>query len=210
MASRRKMAGRRAGYAHVIDHAFAVVEVVVIGPVNHVVVVFEAVAIGGHAVKAAAWSALYARPQFQQVLEVPSLQGQLVDELVGHGAAERIRHGVDRRLLAFDLDGFRNRARIKLEIDADIGRHFQTDTAPLRGLEGGRGGPQHIDAGVEIGSCVFSRRVGLQHALDARLRIPNDHRGLGNDCAGLVGDPAHDASLLGLGGSQHAATEDCD
>ena len=37
---------------------------------------------------------------------------------------------------------------------------------------------------------------------NAGFRIAECHRGLGNDRAGAVGDPAHDASLLGLGGER--------
>ena len=94
---------RRSGDANVVDHAFAVVDVIVIGPIDRVVVVFKAVSVGRDAVKTAARRALDSGTKFQQVLKIPALQRQFVDQLVAHGAAQRVGDGIDRRLFTRDF-----------------------------------------------------------------------------------------------------------
>jgi hypothetical protein len=202
------VAGWRSRHARVIDYAFAVVDIVVIGSVDGVVVVLEPVPIGRYTVKAAARRALDSGAKFQQILKVPALQRQFVDQFVGQRAAQRVGDDINVRLFTADLHHFRNLSRRQLEIDGDVGRYLQPDSATLKSLERRRRGGHVVHARAYFRRRVFSGRVGLELALDAGLRVTDDHAGSGHDRARRIRHAAHKASLIALCGGDHEACDE--
>ena len=93
----RQMAGRGSRDTRVVDHAFAVVDVIVVGAIDRVVIVFETVSVGGNAVKTAARRALDSGTKLKQFWKSLPCKGSSIDQLVAHSAAQRVGDGVDRQ-----------------------------------------------------------------------------------------------------------------
>ncbi len=78
----RKVAGGRAGNAFLVENGGAPIRIVIVGSVNHEVVIVGTKAVGSHRMETASRRALHAGMECQQILEVSPLDGQFVDRLV--------------------------------------------------------------------------------------------------------------------------------
>src|ERR1039457_2755348 len=91
----RQVTCRSSFNSSVIQNRLSIIGIVVIGSIHRVIIVVRTVAVRGRGMEPTTWNALYSGTQFEQVLEVPPLQRQLVNGLVRQGSAQHIGGSVD-------------------------------------------------------------------------------------------------------------------
>ena len=91
---------------HCVHHALRHPGIVAVDAVDHEVVVVRTAAVRAVRPTRVARIFRYARAQVQQVFEVSSVQGQVIDHLVGDRSAQLGVIGFDQRTLGLDCDQF--------------------------------------------------------------------------------------------------------
>ena len=206
--------GRRCAlHAFRIDHGCAVIGIVVVGAIDDEIVVFGAVAVGADGEESAAGVAADAWAEGNQILEVATVEWEVVDGFVGEGAAESVTGTVDQRSFVGDGDGVGAGASGELQIDTNIFGDFETDGRALNLFKAGSFRGDLVKTGLQVGSDVFAGLVGGESAGNVALGVGDGNFGVGDDGSGLVGYRAENAAIVGLcssiGAEQEQAREDC-
>ena len=99
-----------------------------------------------------------------QILEVASLERQIVDGLVVEGSSEDRGRSVDERSGFFHLHRLRNAAGLEVQIDANVFRYLEADYRAFGFLEARNLRGDAVESGLESGSNIRRGIVGNQSA----------------------------------------------
>src|SRR6267143_3375431 len=150
--------------------------------------VLRANAVCGLRPRAAARVNRSARTQGDEILVVAAIQRQVVDDFVADGAAQRGGGGIHHGNFFGDGDRFSCRAGLEHGVDTDVLANLKQDVLALKSLETLVLGTNGIGTGEKVHSDICSIRIGGQSLRHTSSDVGDDHGGIADVAAGLVGD----------------------
>ncbi len=171
-----------------IDDGLARVGLAVEQSFNEISIVFRAQAIRAGGRESSAGIANHAGTKLEQVLVVAPIQWKIVDLRIAQGAAQGGRGTINERNLVGNHDRLGNLASRQREVDPHILCNLDRDVGALYALESLGLGSHFVNAGLQFGGNIITRRIGGHGAGRAALHIGysngrSRHRG-----AGLIAD----------------------
>jgi hypothetical protein len=119
----------------------------------------------------------YAGSQIEKILEVPAVQGQVIDHRIRDRTPEFGVGGFDQRDRLGDVHRLGLLAGLQGEVDANLLADLQHHVLALHTLEAFELGANRVSTRKQVGSEVGSGIIGGQRPRDASLDVRDSDRG---------------------------------